>query len=277
MEESKNKSIPKDLQDVWDLAGNYTYSTEHATEESWELFELKAKNKVRRMTWIKYAAAVILVVSGVFTYNTLSTNDKSGVETFATNYGEFEVISLKDGTTVKIAPNSTLEVLGDYGNKTRTIHLKGQAKFTVVRNEECPFIVQSENLITTVLGTIFEVRNDTRRNQQVVVYSGKVKVTSAQEEVLLITNQSASFANQTLTKEPVFDFNNWNGVNKSLKYKNATLSQIKDDIQAITGKTLVIPEDRLGEKFTGKFENSGDVASICKVLSMAFDFKVTAK
>ena len=265
------------MQDLWDLADNYSHPAEYSNEDAWALFEQKSQTSVRRMTWLKYAAAaIVLMVCSVLTYNTLSTNEAVDAQIFATNYSQFERIALEDGTTIEIAPNSTLKVPGNYGSKTRTIQLEGQAKFTVARNEDCPFIVQSEGLTTTVLGTVFEVRSYNNRNHQVVVHSGEVKVNTDQEEVLLVKNQSASYVNQTLSKELVFDFNNWNGVHKSLKYENATLAQIKDDIKAITGKILVIPEGKLNEKFTGKFENSGDVASICIVLSMAFEFEVTA-
>lgn len=276
MQEGRRNSIPKDMQDIWDLAENYSYPAERGNEDAWAQFEQKSQSKVRRMTWVKYAAAaVILVVCSVFTYTSLSSNEASEPQIFATTFSQFETVALEDGSSIEIAPNSILQVQGNYGNKTRTVSLKGQAKFTVIRDEDCPFIVESENLTTTVLGTVFEVRSD-NRNQQVVVHSGTVKVNADKEEVLLTKNQSASYVNKTLSKELIFDLNNWNGVNKSLKYENATLAQIKDDIKAITGRTLVIPEDKLDEKFTGKFENSGDVASICKVLSMAFEFEVTA-
>jgi len=268
--------LPKELQEVWELSGNYKYNAEASNDAAWNSFEESTKKKVYKLTWVKYAAAAaIIIVCGLFAFNAFS-NESLSTETFATKYGEIEVLELGDGSTVEIAPNSSISFTNEFGENTRTVALTGQAKFTVARDEDCPFIVKSDDLTTTVLGTVFEVRNDHSRNHQVVVHSGTVKVATATNEVLLTKNQSATYIKGELTKESSFSFNNWNGVNQELVYEDATLAQIQKDLKAMTGKTLVIPENKLNEKFTGKFNNSGDVATICKVLTEAFGFEITA-
>jgi len=50
----------------------------------------------------------------------------------------------------------------------REVQVEGQAMFTVIKDKQIPFVVHSEGLRTTVLGTIFEVTAE-KGNDQIKV------------------------------------------------------------------------------------------------------------
>lgn len=70
-----------------------------------------------------------------------------------------ESVSLSDGTTVRMGPNSQLIYPKSFDGKTRDVELKGQAFFDVAKDRERPFTVHTKNMDVTALGTAFEVFN----------------------------------------------------------------------------------------------------------------------
>lgn len=74
-----------------------------------------------------------------------------------TGTGEMELVTLDDGSAVRLGPDSAIAV--DYKSGARTVRLlAGQAWFDVKHNPDAPFRVAAGDVRTTVLGTSFDVR-----------------------------------------------------------------------------------------------------------------------
>lgn len=88
---------------------------------------------------------------------------------------ESKTVDLVDGSTVVLAPNSTIKYSNYFNEKGRFVELtKGSATFMVVE-EKGIFRVKTEREIITVLGTVFDV--DFGESQTVItVTEGKVNV-----------------------------------------------------------------------------------------------------
>ncbi|WP_428664822.1 FecR family protein [Reyranella sp.] len=87
---------------------------------------------------------------------------------------ETRAVMLDDGTQVRLGPESALAV--DFSGTARTVRLiKGEAFFEVVPDSARPFRVAANGVMTTVLGTAFEVRLDTQ-DVGVAVRRGRVQV-----------------------------------------------------------------------------------------------------
>lgn len=117
-------------------------------------------------------------------------------------------ITLPDGSTVELAPNSRISYSNDFKDSTtRDIYLLGEAFFKVTRNVKQPFRVFTREIVTKVLGTSFTVRSfDEEKTINVTVRTGKVNVYSQEETttkqvtafpdpggVLLMPNQQAVY------------------------------------------------------------------------------------
>ena len=88
-----------------------------------------------------------------------------------------EPVSLSDGTTVRMGPNSQLIYPKSFDGKTRDVELKGQAFFDVAKDRERPFTVHTKNMDVTALGTAFEVFNyDSESKLETILLNGKVKI-----------------------------------------------------------------------------------------------------
>lgn len=91
--------------------------------------------------------------------------------------GRQEIIKLADGTEVTLNANTRFRYPIAFRRNTREVFLEGEAFFKVARNVEKPFKVHTQNLVTTVLGTSFNVDATGYQHQlQVTVVTGKVQV-----------------------------------------------------------------------------------------------------
>ncbi len=113
---------------------------------------------------------------------------------YTTGTAETRTITLQDGSTVTMAPGTSLAI--DFTPNERRIDLlSGSAYFDVETNPHRPFRVLSGDLVTTVTGTQFAVRVNDHANT-VAVREGSVRIDyhSATRMVseTLIAGQSAS-------------------------------------------------------------------------------------
>ncbi len=119
-----------------------------------------------------------------------------------TDNGEKLTFRLSDGTVVKLNSKSKLQFPGTFSDKKREVVLEGEAFFEVVKDSKRPFIIQTTNIFTTVLGTSFNINAYSGSNLvEVAVVTGKVKVESTLSNdksntpnvVYLFPNKKASY------------------------------------------------------------------------------------
>ncbi len=110
--------------------------------------------------------------------------------------GETLAVHLPDGSTVELNSASTLRVAGAFSWKERRVALEGEGFFEVTHTDD-PFVVETFDAETRVLGTQFNVRarrTDPLAVTRVAVASGKVGVRAKQapgSRVVLTAGQSA--------------------------------------------------------------------------------------
>lgn len=123
------------------------------------------------------------------------------------------LISLSDGSTVYLKPNSTLRHPITFASDHREVELTGEAFFEVAKNAKQPFFVRTNMLTTRVVGTSFLIRafeRDRRatvqvRTGRVVVYANQTLNQPGPLTVALRADQQVTVhpTDQTLTAEPV--------------------------------------------------------------------------
>ncbi len=122
-------------------------------------------------------AALVILLAGGYLLELTIHSDRVMEKFNRTN--DPIVFSLADGTTVTLAPQSVLHYAADFGDKERTVSLNGEAQFDVSRKTDHPFIVQENELVVTVLGTLFSVKNQPGDSVMVVeLIKGRLKVES---------------------------------------------------------------------------------------------------
>ncbi|MCG8513451.1 MAG: DUF4974 domain-containing protein [Halanaerobiales bacterium] len=161
-------------------------------------------SKTRFLTVFQRIAAiliipVILTFGTVFYFQSKTPNSEVAIAEIQCPLGVRTKFVLPDGTTGFLNNGSTLEYPLDF-TKDRTVILKGEAYFDVIKDKESPFIVNTSNLSTKVLGTQFNVvAYGDENTEEIILKEGKVEVYSNQGDKLetLQPNQNLILNTQT--------------------------------------------------------------------------------
>ena len=191
-----------------DLDQEYASSTDFDQEKSLHQIRRKISDKKNQRFSRLLTAACIILVSG-FSFYFINNLSKQEFVKITTTTNEVKKINLPDGSKVWLNSKSELRYAENFGEgKTREIALEGEGYFEVKRNEKKPFVITSEGVKTTVLGTAFNVcAYKTDVDVRVGVINGKVAVEEQGAEVILVKNQQAVFdkASQKLAKNNALD------------------------------------------------------------------------
>ena len=104
-------------------------------------------------------------------------------------------ITLADGSKIWVNAGSQLKYPQQFNGETREVYLSGEAYFDIKHDASKPFIIHTGKIITTVLGTAFDIKEDKISHTiQVTVTRGKVSVANGKKRLGVITpNQQISF------------------------------------------------------------------------------------
>ena len=225
------------------------------------LHQIKKRiNKKNHHNYNKYiVAACLAIVCGVSLY-VFSPIAKVQTVTASTKVGEIKTIILPDGSKVWLNAKSELHYSQNFGaGKEREITLNGEGYFEVRRNETKPFIIHTQNLKTTVLGTTFNINAyESDLNASVTVVSGKVAVEDEGVKLVLVENEQALFqkSDKKLIKNNVKNATSnilWK--EGRLVFKSVTLEEVIASIQRNHLTEIEISENikkcKISADFTG--------------------------
>lgn len=147
-----------------------------------ELVVVHRKRVLKR--WLAVAAMISMVLVAVV-WLSIGSTDTPEKLTEIKGPARFQ---LPDKSNVLLDNNTILtynEVT--FGKGIREVALTGQAFFDVTHDATAPFVVRSEEMTTTVLGTSFNVSSRPRKDKRVTVSEGKVEVKDADDRRAYIT------------------------------------------------------------------------------------------
>lgn len=204
-------------------------SSQAALETTWQKIadtENKTNGGIRRFFGFRVAAALLVLILALgwlyrqklspkpqpITYETLVQKSPEGLIEQTNNTNKAQLLTLSDGSSILLSPNSKLSYPKSFGLKERKVYLSGEAFFEVSKNPEKPFLVMANEVQTKVLGTSFRIKAYSyQSNVEVLVHTGKVNVSSSQAknrkaaEVLLLPNQSVRFLRQELAFQKIIE------------------------------------------------------------------------
>lgn len=214
---------------------------------------------------LRYAAVLVgtlvLVLTATLVLEDFSANVEAQMIEKTNESGQKATIFLADGTLVTLNSSSKLIYPKNFAENERKVVLQGEAFFKVKEGSK-PFVVETSNLTARVLGTSFNIRDFSGKNEHsIALVTGKVMVSAAktpQEYVILSPGEMGSLDSLTgklLTTH--FDYDEeiaWKDgilVFKNLSYKNV-LSRLTDWY----GVNFIL-ENHPKEDFliTGSFDN----------------------
>ena len=225
-------------------------------------------------------AATVAVLAGLFggIFNQ-SEPEQFIIHTVSSPVGQQTHTTLSDGTRVWLNSNSLIEVV-KLSESERRIRLRGEAYLDVAKDASRPFVVETENVVVTVLGTEFNV-NTYGKLQSVVLVNGKVQVTDRQEGTnyeLIPGNRfemDIETGDKTVRNVETENFISW--INGYLKFESVPLKQVILQLQDYYGVvTTVTKEVDDSLLVSGKLELRKGIdkalESLCLITAVKYDW-----
>lgn len=273
----KNVNTNKDiLPEEWEsVAKNSVPKFSKSKDEIWqelmqEIEKQPVEPKVIRLNWFRYvaAAAVVLLISGVSFLRFYS-------ETIVAPKGQRASVELPDGSNVTLNAASTINYKPFWWNISRNVDFEGEAFFDVTKGST--FTVQSENGITEVLGTSFNI-NSRGNGYQVFCKTGKVSVTNTNSSVVLKPNEIAETTESGELEKEIAnqdDFLAW--LDYRFVFNAIPVRKVFEELEIQFDVSINLESEMEEELFTGSFSQSekveGNLSVICN--SMGLTFKQT--
>lgn len=175
-------------------------------------------------------------------------------------YGEKLNFRLPDGTTVWLNSGTRIEYPESFDSTVRMVRLYGEAFFDVKPDVNQPFQVVSENLITTALGTSFNINSNDREVLQIALVTGEVSIENSltEEKLLLVPGQILEYRMEAKSGS-VGSFSEgevlaWK--NGTLVFQNASFAEVTHELERWYGVEIkVAGKPTVDWNFSGRFSN----------------------
>lgn len=206
----------------------------------------------RLLPWLSAAAVLIAVVGAglIWKYRLTYFQQNEILISCSTQNGMLKEIKLEDGTKIWLNAGSKLRYPQHFDHSRREVYLEGEAYFDVFHDPAKPFIVHTNSLTTSVLGTAFSVT--AYRNtplEAVTVERGKVQVAHIHQVLGLLTPNRQVAYNLNSGKAILIDID----AASSTSWRTGRLQFVDMDLQGIAARL----SRWYGYTFQFNFKNSG--------------------
>lgn len=267
---AENPENEKEYQNLVSILGNIpTDLPKVDVNAAWNKIESQIETKKKSNYWPLSIAASIAILIGLFFFNTGTSN----LEVIAQSDGQIQW--LPDSSKVTLKKGSKISYLENFEGELRAISLEGEAFFEVQKNPNKPFVVKAGATQVKVLGTKFNVKQQTG-NTEVVVSEGKVEVKPEEfpeEKVLLTKGQIAVWDNKDKTMEqpatirPLALYY----ATKTLIFKRTKVSEVVKILSTVYDTKINLACSEVGDdSYVGRFDND-PLETVIMVLSDAIN------
>ncbi len=242
-----------------------------------------------RFAKLTVASVVILMLTGMFwIFDAQSEAEQVPEEityrTFSTESNQHRLITLEDGTQIRLNSNSLIRMPSTYNGSDRMVELEGEAWFDVAEDIGRTFYVEADQAVIEVLGTEFNIKiDDISETVQIAVAKGKVSLYSgnSQEtdssEAILTKNSFAIFQpanNEILIEQtPVENYLSW--INGRLYFYDDPLWMVSRYLQRLYNIDIEFEDDLLRNRTLSLDLPSEELDPILETISSTLNIGYT--
>ncbi|WP_373719841.1 FecR family protein [Bacteroides heparinolyticus] len=244
----------------------------------------KRKKTLLHRIWIetaKIAAMLAIILLGTHYWS--EKRQPQEIETYQTVYvpaGQRTELELADGTRVWLNSRSTLVFPGNFNGKMRNVKLDGEGYFSVAKNTERPFIVETAKCNVKVLGTEFNVMAYAADSTwETALFQGAVELylpNAATPSVRMEPNSMVSLKGNRLLKSCIKETEHFRWREGLICFNNITVRDMFEKLKLYYGVDIVVNNTKiLNNRYTGKFRTSDGIEHVLRVLRLKNRFTYT--
>lgn len=217
-----------------------------------------------------------------FDAGSVTLQKKLSLKKSSTEKAEYKYILLPDSTQVWLNAGSTLEYPDHFNMKNREVILAGEAYFDVKHAAEYPFLIHTGHILTTVLGTAFNINAYPERSRVTISVSrGKVKVsrgdilvaTLLKGQQVNVSDKDSTVAQKNIAVNSVAGWQQGN-----LEYDDEPLQEIIADLQRVYSADILIADLNIRQlKITTSFRRELGVSQALEILCKLTDTQLIQK
>jgi len=283
-EDPVNKRYFQDFQRIWRESQKLAIRSTIDEDQAWvnfkqrveggaQLVSIEPGSQHRTRHWLQIAAAILVVIAGSCFYYLYSYKPRHFL---SVNSGTKVLLdTLPEGSVVTLNKGTAIHYRRQFAGASRQVELEGEAFFSVATDKDKPFVVNTNGVSITVLGTSFNVRTAGGKTE-VVVESGRVAVSAKGQTVQVAAHERAIVGkdNTSLRKEVNPDqLYNYYRTN-AFECNGTPLRRLAEKLEEVYKVHIVIANDRLRNlPLTTTFVDES-LDSIMNVVSKTFGITV---
>lgn len=283
------EAMPDPLAEAGDIPERTLLAHQRFQQRIREIDRPAQKGMVRKISAryiLKYVAGVAAIVLlsmagvGLYRHNRLSVARNSpAIHTdmvFHAAKAAITKITLADSSIVRLFPGTTLTVSAGYNIRQRQVSIDGRGYFDVKHDAGRPFYVKAGLIITTVVGTAFEVNTSDSVASTVTVRKGKVNVSVGsalltsltQDREITINRISGAYAMHSVDAAALCGW-----VGGDIDFRQVPMREILKTLSPWYGVSFTVLRPALWGKKLTFFVRKGDLKESMDILSAAGGFR----
>lgn len=295
-QEKSNRDFLFGLEELYEIYRWDESKMAARTSEEWEklkaqILQRKNPNRIQLPPFrqiLKYAAILILFLSGAFyiSQQYLIIQELQSPVSITTAKGERSAITLPDGSKVWLNDCSSISYTWAISQGERKVKMSGEAYFEVTKNQTLPFIVESKQIQTRVLGTKFNIRAYEDENYlSATLLEGSIQLTSFHTDfprsIILkpgekIICYDESGKTQYVNDRPNSRAIDW--ISGKLRFDNRPLELIARELEKRFDTRITFSDESLKKEcFTCEFTHGETLHDILNILILTNKFTYTLK
>lgn len=248
-------------------------------EQVWNDVRRRIRREGMRMRIVRYAAAAVVmvgVVAGSWMLGGVRTERRMVATaqpvSIVTPLGVKSEVVLPDGSYVQLNGGTRIVYPSLFGNERR-VTVDGEAYFDVRRDARRPFVVETGEIVSTVLGTTFNVHAYSEDDDcRITLATGSLKVESKSglRSVKLTPGEQGFFYRKSglLSVRCVDVAQELSWREDKLFFRAETLESIARTLERQFNVEIEIADEPLRKiRFSGEFVDGEDIHEIMRIIS----------
>ncbi|HDS06138.1 MAG TPA: DUF4974 domain-containing protein [Bacteroides sp.] len=230
------------------------------------------------MPLLRVAATILLVLAiggPVLYFGIMRKPGEPGVESHAADRG-VSTVDLPDGSRVYLNEGAEISYPSVF-EQNRSVRMRGEAFFEVMSDPVNPFTVRSGNVVVSVLGTSFNIKQSAPdRNIEVYVESGRVRM-SVEESRQFITLEEGELGRTEaagVTRSVQEDPNYMSWKTKDFKFVNTELDRVISKLEEAYHVEIRVEEAGLHNLRLTSTYREQSIEAILETIAAAFGMTV---